>query len=149
MFDFTGLIKIVIVSVIIFFNSKVLFTQPVITSSTKISRTGYFQLKWKSVESGTFILQQDKTSLFSTPRTIYSGTDTARTVSGKLNGKYFYRVRIGEGDWSEPVLVTVEHYKLSTAFMFLGLGAIVFLATTILIIRGHIKHRKEYGTVNA
>jgi hypothetical protein len=147
--DLTRLFKIVVVSVFIFLNSIILSAQPVITSSAKVSQTGYFQLKWKSEESENFILQQDTTSFFNTPKTIYSGTDTARTVSGKLNGKYFYRVRIEEGDWSEPVLVTVEHYKLSTAFLFLGLGAIVFLATAVLVIRGHLKHRKEFGTANA
>ena len=149
MLDLTRLFKIVTFLFILFLTPINLFSQPVITSSTKVSQTGYFQLKWKSSVGGTFILQQDTTALFNTPRTIYTGTDTARTVSGKLNGKYFYRVRSKKGNWSEPILVEVEHYKLSTAFLFLGLGAIVFLATAFLIIRGHINHRKEYGTANA
>ncbi|MCG8608645.1 hypothetical protein MJD09_27120 [bacterium] len=119
-----------------------LLAQPALTASDEVSRTGYFQLSWQSGLVGEFILEQDTTSQFDTAITIYRGTDTARTISGLLNGKYSYRVRSVDGDWSKPVMVTVEHYELGTAFLFLGLGAIVFLATATLIVRGHIAHRK-------
>jgi hypothetical protein len=146
--NMTKLIKMAAIWAVAIFLSLPLFAQPELSASDEVSRTGYFQLKWKSGENGQFVLQQDTTSLFTSPKTLYSGPDTARTVSGLLNGEYYYRVRAAEGEWSEPLMVTVEHYKLSTAFIFLGLGAVVFLATATLIIRGHITHRKTHGNAN-
>ena len=146
--NLTKLIKIAAILALAIFISAPLLAQPELSASDEVSRTGYFQLKWKSGEEGEFVLQQDTTSLFSSPKTLYNGSDTARTISGLLNGDYYYRVRTAEGEWSEPLMVTVEHYKLSTAFIFLGLGAMVFLATAILVIRGHIIHRNSHEEAN-
>ena len=117
--------------------------QPILTASDDVSRTGHFQLNWQYKGSETmFILQQDTHPDFPNPHIIYNGPDLARTMTGMLNGEYFFRVRAENEGWSETASVKVEHYPLSTAFIFLGLGALVFLATAILIIGGHIKHRK-------
>jgi hypothetical protein len=46
---------------------------------------------------------------------------------------------VGEGrvyPWSEPVTVTVAHHPLSRAVAFFTVGALVFLATLGLIVRG-------------
>lgn len=116
--------------------------RPVLNTSAATSRTGHFQLSWRYDEiETTFTLQQASTPAFDQPVTIYQGPDRARTVSGLLNGEYYYRVGTEANEWSDPVSVHVEHYELRTAFTFLGLGAIVFIATAILIIRGHLSHR--------
>ncbi len=119
-------------------------TKIVLKSSDALSRTGHFQLSWQYDGVGDqFELQESIHKDFRRLRTIYEGPDNARAMSGLPDGSYYYRVRVNAGDWSDFVTVTVEHYPLSTAFTFLGLGAIVFLATAVLIIRGHIKHRND------
>ena len=118
--------------------------EPVLSASVETSRTGHFRLTWQHDEVGTtFTLQQARTPTFDRPVTIYQGPDRARTVSGLLNGKYYFRVATGMNEWSDPVSVKVDHYELATALTFLGLGAIVFFSTAVLIIRGHLAHRKS------
>jgi len=71
---------------------------------------------------------------------IYKGPDRATVISGQADGTRVYRVReVGEGrvyPWSEPVTVTVAHHPLSRAVAFFTVGALVFLATLGLIVRG-------------
>jgi len=119
------------------------FAEISISASDSLTQTGFFQLKWQSDQQADFVLQQDTTLEFKTPKVLYNGPDTARAISGLLNGNYYYRVRIASNDWSGPVKVVVEHYKLSTALLFLGMGALVFLSTAILIINGYIKTKKH------
>ncbi len=120
--------------------------QPVLTSGTETSRTGHFQLEWEYSEADAkFVLQQADNPAFRNAITIYQGPDRARTLSGQLNGTYYFRIRAEGSHWSEPIVVKVEHYELSTAFMFLGMGALVFLATASLVIRGHLKYRNSQG----
>lgn len=120
--------------------------QAEITANTNVSRTGQFQLKWDSDGGEThFTVQQAKSPEFRHPKTIYEGLDLGRSISGKFDGVYYYRVRAGEGEWSDPVKVEVQHYDLSTAFLVLGIGAVVFIATVGLIIGGHIRHRREFA----
>ncbi|MFQ5471088.1 MAG: hypothetical protein ACE5EH_12465 [Gammaproteobacteria bacterium] len=124
-------------------------TKLVLQTSDTVSRTGHFQLSWQyDGPTGIFELQQSNSDDFKNSRTIYKGPDKARTMSGLTNGNYYYRLRSSGHEWSEAIVVKVEHYELSTAFIFLGLGAIVFLATAILIVRGHIKHRNEGQVLN-
>lgn len=123
--------------------ANTVFGQPTLTPSDAVSQTGHFQLQWHYYDAeNNFELQQAQTPGFTSPRTIYTGQQKARTMSGVLNGTYYFRVRLQDGDWSNVVKVKVEHYELATAFMFLGLGAIVFFATATLVIRGHLSHRK-------
>jgi hypothetical protein len=63
-------------------------------------------------------------------------------LSGKSDGKYFYRVRYTPPDepqgamWSEVVNVSVEHHSLPKAVGFFISGLIVFAATLFMIING-------------
>lgn len=40
------------------------------------------------------------------------------------------------GPWSKTVMLTMDHHPLSRAFMFFGLGLLVFVATVVLILHG-------------
>jgi len=109
------------------------------------SDTGHFALRWQPERAGEYAyeLQRARHRDFSDATTIYRGRDRATTISGLLDGTYFYRVRTEGGEWSEPVGVTVEHHQARKAVFFLALGAAVFLATAGLVITGHRKHRQE------
>lgn len=105
-----------------------------------MSDTGHFSLKWDAQgeqEPEQFEVQRASTASFQDAATIYEGTDEATTMSGLWDGTYYFRVRLGQEAWSEPVQVVVRHHSLGKAFFFLGLGALVFLATAGLIIGGH------------
>ena len=107
---------------------------------------GFYSLQWNTTDSEAgveynFLVQEANTPSFDDARTIYSGTDLATTLSGKQDGTLYYRVRIVDNlavsEWSNIHQVEVAHHSLQRAFFFLGLGAVVFLATTVAILRGH------------
>jgi hypothetical protein len=111
--------------------------QPQLESDTDLSTEGYFQLSWHSEQPGNFELQQAPSEDFHHARSIYQGEDMATVISGLPNGRYFYRVRHENSTtWSEPVRVAVKHHPLSRAFGFFSLGAVMFLATLLVLIKG-------------
>ena len=113
-----------------------------LAADTEVSDTGFYSLSWAG-GGRPVTLQEATIADFSDADTIYEGVDEATVVSGKLDGIYYYRIREGEGPWSETLVVTVRHHSLVQAFSFLALGAVVFLATAALIIGGHRRHRRE------
>ncbi len=117
-------------------------------SAPESTDTGHFTLTWEAAgedEAGhAFVVQQAREADFSDAQILYEGPSTAATMSGLLDGVYYYRARLSESStWSESIAVVVQHHSLTQAFIFLGLGAIVFLSTGVLIIGGHIKQRRE------
>ena len=78
---------------------------------------------------------------------LYRGADLATLRSGQPDGDYYYRIRAlheaGPSPWSEAVHVEVRHHPLSRALTFLLLGAVVFLATLVLILHGETRTRSR------
>jgi hypothetical protein len=58
-------------------------------------------------------------------------------ISGKSDGHWYYRIRSGAGPWSEPLLVEVAHHSLARGLGFFALGLCLFIAITVMIIRGN------------
>lgn len=115
-----------------------------LTADVAVSDTGHFRLSWPAPGEGAVVTVEESTaSDFLGARTIYQGAESATVISGRLDGTYHYRIRAGRGPWSEPVSVTVRHHSLAQAFAFLAVGAVVFVATALLIISGHRRHRQE------
>jgi len=116
---------------------------PKLESDSEVSSAGYYQLHWANQHIGSFILEESKKPDFTDAITLYQGPDTATLVSGRKNGTYYYRVRGADAnkDWSNSVEVKVVHHSLSRAFLFFSLGAIVFLATLTMVIRGNLAHK--------
>lgn len=87
-----------------------------------------------------FEVQESSDEMFSSPTPVYKGPDLATFLSGRSDGNYYYRVRTVEpgapGPWSSVHRVEVNHHSLARAFLFLSVGAIVFLATIFVIVRG-------------
>lgn len=108
-----------------------------LNSDTNTATAGYFQLSWHSDSPvKEFILQESGSEDFTTPVTIYHGTDLATVISGKKNSIYFYRIYAHDNplNTSNTVRVTVAHHPLRNAFFFFGIGAIVFVAILLLIL---------------
>lgn len=100
---------------------------------------GFYRLSWQTGEERVE-LQEATEPGFAHPATAYTGADRATVISGKPSGTWFYRIRALDGrhvgPWSEPLTVTVAHHSLARAFLFLGLGVTVFIATVLMIARG-------------
>ena len=119
------------------------------TDSSRPS-AGYYRLSWdwREPEKLQFQLQESRNGDFSRAETVYQGPDRATLLSGRRDGDYYYRVRLqpqqgAPGAWSEVVKVSVEHHSLARAFLYFGIGAVVFLATAGLIVAGTLKSRKR------
>ena len=97
---------------------------------------GHIRLEWQSETGNTFELQQSFTRDFSHPKVIYLGPDRASFISGLQNGSYYYRVRASDGEWSEVVIVDVQHQSLKLAFALFGIGGVVFLVTVYVVVHG-------------
>ena len=105
-------------------------------SDTAVASAGYFQLRWSS--SVAVELEESNTPDFRAPRLVYSGSDTARVISGKPDGDWYYRARgIDSGStFSNTVKVEVRHHPIERAAGYFIVGAVVFLATALLIAVG-------------
>lgn len=67
--------------------------------------------------------------------TLYEGRDTASTLTGLKNGEYAFRLREGQGDWSETLTVVIEHHPLWKAYAFFGAGFVLFIILCGLLFR--------------
>jgi hypothetical protein len=112
---------------------------PHIETDTAVATAGYYVLRWSAATTDVEVAEFANPGA-GDPSIIYTGPDRATLISGQPDGTRIYRVReIGAGEpsaWSEPVSVTVAHHPLSRALTFFGIGAVVFLATLALIVRG-------------
>ena len=111
-------------------------------SASQLSTEGYYTLSWSADLPGDvtpdFELFESDNRSFENQTLVYRGPDLATTVSGKPNGVYLYRIRLGDdGAYSNVHAVTVAHHSLGRAFTFLGIGAVVFFATLGLILGGN------------
>ncbi|MGD8741975.1 MAG: hypothetical protein PVH46_01000 [Granulosicoccaceae bacterium] len=109
-------------------------------SSTSMATAGYFQLRWQAQQAiSEYVLQESTNKDFTTAKIIYRGSDTATVISGKPDNIYFYRVsdRYNPANTSNTLKITVAHHPLRDAFAFFTVGAVVFIATLLLILRGN------------
>lgn len=118
-------------------------------SDSDIATAGYFQLRWEASEMPTRLIESPGPD-FETKNLVYEGPDTARLISGKSNGRYFYRLErmvatdgIQADVVSNTVQVTVRHHSLARAFTFFAIGAAVFAATLALVLFGGRNERRQ------
>lgn len=139
-------------AILVLIASEALFAQlpgPVFDNNRKeVTKSGYIKLRWrwpegpKEQENYQFELQQSDTTTFDDPKIIYKGPDYATFLSGMRNGDYYHRIRAiarngtDTSKWSDPVLVQVRHHSLALAFSLFGIGALVFLITVGIVIKG-------------
>ena len=119
---------------------------PSLMVDAPLSNAGFYKVSWEvsgevsgqpSADAArTFELQEARDADFTQPVSVYKGPDHARTFSGRADGTYYYRLRIAQtgADWSAPAQVQVAHHPLTRAWMFFAMGAVVFVATLILIL---------------
>jgi len=119
-----------------------------LSSDTQVAPAGYFQLRWQGDEKlAQYRLLESDNPRFNRNKVIYQGPDLATVMSGKHNGSYYYRVAELQGDTpvtvSNTVMVKVAHHSLAKALGFFAIGALVFLATLLLILRGNRQYHNR------
>ncbi|NIP73282.1 MAG: fibronectin type III domain-containing protein [Gammaproteobacteria bacterium] len=121
---------------------------PVLEASVTEATAGFYRLSWTSPgDSPEFELQESSVPEFERATTMYRGLDQASVLTGRKDGRYYYRVRarLENGTvtpWSDPVQVTVKHHSLGRALRFFATGAVVFLATLGLIAGGTLRAQR-------
>jgi hypothetical protein len=98
----------------------------------------------------TFQLQRSAARDFRDPLDLEVGPDRASYVSGLREGESYFRVRAVAADgkvgpWSETLVVQVAYPPRSQVFLLMGVGAILLVATVMLILTGHARHRRREG----
>jgi hypothetical protein len=100
------------------------------------SSDGVYQLSWDS--SGEVVIEESRDGSFEAPNVVYRGPDRAATLTGRPDGRYFYRLRslASHRADTESARVIVQHHPLSRALAFFAVGLLVFTATVVLVLRG-------------
>ncbi|PRP95637.1 hypothetical protein ENSA5_37700 [Enhygromyxa salina] len=113
------------------------------------SSNGAVLLKWEPAESEReleYELQESSSANFDDPSSRYRGTLPSWYVSGRLDGRSYFRVRSrplngasdgGEAPWTEwsaAQSVLVEHHDLRLAVILFILGAVVFVITAATVL---------------
>lgn len=110
-----------------------------LSTDTTLATAGYYRLSWAA--DTPLVAIEERNPASGAARVLYTGPDRATLISGQASGTQIYRAgEIGpDGEvsaWSEAVTVTVEHHPLNRALAFFAVGALVFSATTVLIVHG-------------
>jgi hypothetical protein len=116
---------------------------PMLQADPAVSNIGSYRLFWDAGTAGAvarYELQEASGPEFAQARSIYRGPDQSTVMSGRGDGTYYYRLRVLGADampaWSETIQVEVRHHPLVRAFAFFAAGALVFVATLVLIVAG-------------
>ncbi len=114
----------------------------VLSSDTDTASAGFYRLEWNwtaaaAEPGGEFELQESTLPDFSDAAPLYRGPDLATVISGRRDGRRYYRVRSQpHAAWSNTVQVTTAHHTLSRALAFFAAGALVFALTLAMILHG-------------
>lgn len=132
------------------FSHAVHAEQIVLTTDTATATAGYYQLAWSlpdaPAETNYLLVEIIGNDDDKNGQEIYYGPDLATVVSGKPDGTYHYIVRAIDTRQtvialSKQVEVVVAHHPLSRAAAFFILGAVVFIAILVVVLRGAAKFK--------
>ena len=104
--------------------------------------TGAYGVSWVGPEGAEFRLTEDDGR---ESGVIYEGLDLASTVTGRSAEVYRYRLEVvGTSGPTTPAqcTVAVDPPPLTLAFGLFGVGLTICLATVLLIVGGHRRHRR-------
>ncbi len=73
---------------------------------------------------------------FQDARPLYQGPNQSSFISGLADGDYYLRLRNKAGEESPALRLSVSHHPLSQALWLAALGAVIFLAVVVTILRG-------------
>ncbi len=87
---------------------------PTLNAIDNADGDGSYVVSWSAVTNATsYTLEEDDNAGFTSPTAVYTGSDTQKSLTGKVVGTYYYRVKasnsLGSTDWSntESAVVTI------------------------------------------
>jgi len=98
------------------------------------SDTGHLLVEWEAPGEVTLMLSKGVDT--GDRRALYQGGNSAYFMSGLTDGEYTLTLVGEEGQESEPMKLTVEHQSIDQAIWLTIIGAIITLATILVIVRG-------------
>ncbi|MCG7913223.1 MAG: fibronectin type III domain-containing protein [Candidatus Thiodiazotropha weberae] len=114
---------------------------PLLSLAPAQSTDGKATLSWELPEGASVEVESSLDDRFVNVVPLYQGSDRSTVLTGLSDGSYHFRARITHQNgaispWGEPVSLLVEHHSLVKAVSFFVIGAVVFVATLLLIILG-------------
>jgi hypothetical protein len=114
---------------------------PTLSLAPAQSTDGKTTLSWDLPEGVSIDVESSQDNRFVKPTPLYQGGDQSTVLTGLSDGSYHFRARFvhqngAASPWGESVSLFVEHHTLAKAMAFFVIGAVVFLATLLLIILG-------------
>lgn len=100
------------------------------------SNDGHLKLEWDAPDDVKVEVQKSDSKDFKNPSVLYKGIDRASFISGLENGDHFFRIREEGGSWSPTLTIHVKHQSLQLAFILFALGAVVFILTVLVVVKG-------------
>lgn len=108
-----------------------------LNDETVAADAGYVQLRWERDDASAVVVQQAQDAAFADARVIYRGANESLFLSGLDDGDYYFRIRADDDDtWMGSIEVAVRHQSLTRALFLFGVGAVVFICTLAVILRG-------------
>ncbi|MFN6944663.1 MAG: hypothetical protein ACK4ND_06925 [Cytophagaceae bacterium] len=109
------------------------------------NNNGHIKLQWDATDHAIVEVQKSQTPNFSDFSIVYKGIDRASFISGLDNGLHYFRVREVDSGWSPTLTLEVKHQSLKLAFILFSMGALVFLLTVFVVVKGAKQAGKENG----
>ncbi|MDT8388628.1 MAG: hypothetical protein RQ736_14070 [Thiogranum sp.] len=125
-------------------------------TDTGVATAGFYRLEWRvpafgnATDSLEYQLQESRDPQFRDLIAEYQVKDSATVMSGRSDGRRFYRLRALRNSrpvsqWSESVSVETRHHSLTRAFSFFTVGATVFVLTLLLVLLGGRNYSSSNG----
>lgn len=114
-----------------------------LSASTNSATAGYFTLAWFSPDIQVTVLQQSTSPEFHEYTETHVSNVQQSTLTGFNDGKWYFRLKGSQGEYSNIVNVEVHHHSLSKAFLFFTLGLLMFCLLITILILGYKQHRSS------
>jgi hypothetical protein len=102
---------------------------------------GHFSLAWVSdLDGGFFRVESSPSEDFAGAVVYYEGPQRQAYISGLEEGEHYFRIAAKTekdadwSDWSDSASLTVSHHDLGVAFVFAGIGAVLFGCIVAFVI---------------
>ncbi|MEZ6089904.1 MAG: hypothetical protein R3C05_18130 [Pirellulaceae bacterium] len=109
-----------------------------------VSREGYASLIWRPVDGAIDYSVRDQRDV-----EVYQGPFTQAFVSGLPDGEHAFAVIAFDASGSEiartsqPKIVAVDHWPLLQSLVLFGIGLVVSVAMTVVIVRGATSVKRQ------
>ncbi len=107
-----------------------------LNSNTTLAAEGYFVLSWESDADSPLTLEQSNRADFSEVISTRVAADGDITITGLIDGDYYFRLLNDNLQQSNLLRIEVAHHSLVRALAFFSLGLVLFIILLLTIYIG-------------